>query len=151
MTQSFPTFCLCLTRRCGFVFNQNYDKIVHTHTEGCESWLKLSIISTLHTAEECDYLINLIDKGKLKSKTQVSIITLLIEDVRAYHKSLGFEQWHSDYPMQQTVLDDIVQNVGYAFVTKDGVIGYCCIIFGDEPAYHEINGASPTQRNLRNG
>ncbi len=46
----------------------------------------LSIISTLHTAEECDYLISLIDRGRLKTKTQVSIITLLIEDARKKSK-----------------------------------------------------------------
>ena len=69
-----------------------------------------------------------------------------IEDARAYHKSLGFEQWHPDYPTQQTVLEDIAQNIGYAFVNENGVIGYCCIIIGDEPAYHEIDGAWRTDR-----
>ena len=38
-----------------------------------------------------------------------------IEDARAYHKSLGFEQWHPDYPTQQTIFDDIAQGIGYAF------------------------------------
>lgn len=47
----------------------------------------MSIISTLHNKEECDYLINLIDKGKLKSKTQVSSITLLID--KAWKESKG--------------------------------------------------------------
>ena len=69
-----------------------------------------------------------------------------IEDGRTYHKSLGFEQWHPDYPTQQTILDDIAQNTGYAFVNENGVIGYCCIVIGDEPAYHEINGAWKTDR-----
>ena len=26
-----------------------------------------------------------------------------IEDARAYHKSLGFEQWHPDYPTLDTI------------------------------------------------
>ena len=69
-----------------------------------------------------------------------------IEDARVYHRSLGFEQWHPDYPTQQTIHDDIAQNIGYAFVNEDGVIGYCCIIIGDEPAYHEIDGAWRTDR-----
>ena len=42
----------------------------------------LSIISTLHTTDECDFLINLIDKGMIISKTQVSGLTLLIKDER---------------------------------------------------------------------
>jgi GNAT superfamily N-acetyltransferase len=64
-----------------------------------------------------------------------------IEDARAYHKSLGFEQWHPDYPTQQTIFDDIARGIGYVFSDGTGVIGYCCIVIGDEPAYHEIDGA----------
>lgn len=69
-----------------------------------------------------------------------------IEDARAYHKSMGFEQWHPDYPTQQTILDDIAQNIGYVFVNKKEIVGYCCIIIGDEPAYHKIEGAWKTDR-----
>ena len=69
-----------------------------------------------------------------------------IEDARAYHKLLGFEQWHPNYPTQQTILDDIAQNIGYAFTDDTGVLGYCCIIFGDEPAYYEIDGSWKTDR-----
>ena len=69
-----------------------------------------------------------------------------IEDARAYHRSLGFEQWHPDYPTQQTILDDIAQGIGYAFADDTGVIGYCCIVIGDEPAYREIDGAWKTDR-----
>ena len=69
-----------------------------------------------------------------------------IEDARAYHKSLGFEQWHPDYPTQQTIFDDIAQGIGYVFAEGAGVLGYCCIVIGDEPAYHEIDGAWKTDR-----
>lgn len=69
-----------------------------------------------------------------------------IEDARAFHKSLGFEQWHPDYPTQQTILDDISQGIGYAFENEQGVIGYCCVVIGDEPAYHKIDGAWKTDR-----
>ena len=69
-----------------------------------------------------------------------------IEDARAYHRTLGFEQWHPDYPTQQTILEDIAQNNGYAFIDENEVIGYCCIIAGDEPAYYEIEGAWKTDQ-----
>ena len=69
-----------------------------------------------------------------------------IEDARAYHRSMGFEQWHPDYPTKQTILDDIDQGIGYVFEKDDRVAGYCCIIIGDEPAYHEIEGAWKTDR-----
>lgn len=69
-----------------------------------------------------------------------------IEDARAYHASMGFEQWHPDYPTQQTVSDDIAQGIGYVFTNEGEVIGYCCIIMGDEPAYRSIDGAWKTDR-----
>ena len=69
-----------------------------------------------------------------------------IEDARAYHKSMGFVQWHPGYPTRQTIQEDIAQGIGYAFADENGVIGYCCIIIGDEPAYREIEGAWQTDR-----
>lgn len=69
-----------------------------------------------------------------------------IEDARTYHKSLGFEQWHPDYPTLQTVLDDIANGTGYVFVRGREIIGYCCLLIGEEPAYHVIDGAWQTDR-----
>lgn len=69
-----------------------------------------------------------------------------IEDAIAYHKSMGFVQWHPDYPTQQTILEDITKNIGYVFVNEGEIVGYSCIIIGDEPAYHKIEGAWKTDR-----
>ena len=69
-----------------------------------------------------------------------------IEDARAYHRSLGFVQWHPEYPTLQTINDDIARNIGYVFTDENGIVGYCCIIIGDEPAYHVIDGAWQTDR-----
>lgn len=68
-----------------------------------------------------------------------------IEDARAYHASLGFEQWHPDYPTQGTILEDIAQKIGYVFVNEQGIVGYCCIMIGEEPAYRKIEGAWKTE------
>lgn len=46
----------------------------------------LFIISSLKTTKECDYLISLIDKGKLKTDTEVSILVLLIKNERQKSK-----------------------------------------------------------------
>lgn len=83
---------------------------------------------------------------RLAQRQEAAMCYQCIEDARAYHKSLGFEQWHPDYPTRQTILDDIAQGIGYAFTDDTGVIGYCCIVIGDEPAYHEIDGAWKTDR-----
>ena len=63
-----------------------------------------------------------------------------IEDARVYHKSIGFVQWHPDYPTQKTIIDDIENGIGYVFEDGSVILGYCCIIFSDEPAYHVIEG-----------
>lgn len=63
-----------------------------------------------------------------------------IEFARAYHKSLGIEPWHKDYPTLKTIKDDIKNGVGYVFTIGDKPLGYCCLIIGDEPAYKIIDG-----------
>ena len=83
---------------------------------------------------------------RLAQRQEAAMCYQCIEDARAYHKSLGFEQWHPDYPTRQTIFDDIAQGIGYAFTDDTGVIGYCCIVIGDEPAYHKIDGAWKTDR-----
>ena len=70
-------------------------------------------------------------KLRLANLNEAEICYQCIEDARAYHKSLGFEQWHPDYPTEQTILDDIAQNIGYVFVKDNEIIGYCCIIPDD--------------------
>ena len=85
-------------------------------------------------------------KLRLANLNEAEICYQCIEDARAYHKSLGFEQWHPDYPTEQTILDDIAQNIGYVFVKDNEIIGYCCIIIGDEPAYAKIDGAWKSEK-----
>lgn len=82
-----------------------------------------------------------------KAKPQeAEICYRCIEDARVYHQSMGFVQWHPDYPTQQTILDDIVQDIGYVFADGQEIVGYCCIIIDDEPAYRTIDGAWKTDR-----
>lgn len=69
-----------------------------------------------------------------------------IEDARAYHNSMGFVQWHPGYPTLATIKDDIEAGIGYTFTENNEIYGYCCIILGDEPAYHVIDGAWKTER-----
>ena len=83
---------------------------------------------------------------RLAQRQEAEMCYQCIEDARAYHRSLGFVQWHPDYPTQQTILDDIARSIGYAFTDDAGIIGYCCIVIGDEPAYQIIDGAWKTDK-----
>ena len=69
-----------------------------------------------------------------------------IEDARVYHSSFGFVQWHPGYPTLATIEGDIEAGIGYVFAEGEEIYGYCCIIIGDEPAYHVIDGAWKTDR-----
>ena len=70
---------------------------------------------------------------RLANQTEAEVCYQCIEDARAYHKSMGFEQWHPDYPTQQTILDDIAQNIGYAFTQGNKVMQH--ILNREEFAY----------------
>ena len=69
-----------------------------------------------------------------------------IEDAREYHATLGFTQWHAGYPTLHTIEEDIEKDIGFVFVEDNEVVGSCCIIIGDEPAYHVIDGSWRTDR-----
>ena len=69
-----------------------------------------------------------------------------IEDGRAFHQAMGFVQWHPGYPSPDTIEKDIEDGIGYVFTEGGELLGYCCIIIGDEPAYRDIEGAWRTDR-----
>ena len=69
-----------------------------------------------------------------------------IEDAREYHRNLGFEQWRADYPTLQTIQKDIGDEIGFVFEDGEQLLGYCCIVIGDEPAYHVIDGTWKSDR-----
>ncbi|MDY5730911.1 MAG: GNAT family N-acetyltransferase [Eubacteriales bacterium] len=69
-----------------------------------------------------------------------------IDEARNYQQSLGFIQWHAGYPNMTTIKEDIQKGIGYVFEEDGKILGYCCILLGDEPAYHEIEGTWLTER-----
>lgn len=79
-------------------------------------------------------------------RKEIDLCYQCIQDARAYHKSLGFTQWHPGYPTPETLAEDIDAGIGYAFVQDSKILGYCCIIIGEEPAYQHIQGAWKTDR-----
>lgn len=69
-----------------------------------------------------------------------------IEDARKYHRALEFVQWYPAYPTVDTLREDVEKGVGFVITENDEILGYCCIICDDEPAYNVIDGAWRTDR-----
>ncbi len=84
---------------------------------------------------------------RLAHKEEAEICYQFIQDARSYHKSLGFEQWHPEYPSLQTIINDIDHGIGFVLADdSDCPLGYCAIVMGQEPAYRVIDGAWKTNR-----
>ena len=78
--------------------------------------------------------------------SEAAICYQFIEEAREFHHSMGFVQWHPGYPTFDIIMNDIENNVGYVFSEDGRILGYCCIIIGDELAYYNIEGAWKTSQ-----
>lgn len=79
-------------------------------------------------------------------KGEAELCYSFIQAARAYHKSLGFEQWHPDYPTLETIQEDIDEGVAYVFTEEGTPLGYCAFVIDEEPAYKNIDGAWKTNK-----
>ena len=72
---------------------------------------------------------------------QVDEIWKILSDAILRRKADGSNQWQDGYPNMNVVQSDIEHGLGYV-VTSDGrVVAYCALIFNNEPAYADIEGA----------
>lgn len=46
---------------------------------------------------------------------------------------------------QEEIKEDIENRIGFVFAEDNEVVGYCCIIIGEEPAYRVIDGSWKTE------
>ena len=69
-----------------------------------------------------------------------TIIWTILQQAIAQRKQDGSEQWQHGYPNEQTVHEDITNGYGYVLVEASEIIAYAAIIFGEEPAYNDIDG-----------
>ena len=84
-------------------------------------------------------MTSLIFKKAVESDAEV--IWEILQDAIAQRKSEGSDQWQNGYPNPETVAEDIAAQCGYLFVEDDAPVAYAAIVFEDEPAYDEIDGA----------
>ena len=65
----------------------------------------------------------------------------LINETKAYFKSVNSVQWQGEYPCLATIQKDFELNQGYVLVHNNEVIGYGAIILGHDPNYDFIVGS----------
>lgn len=75
------------------------------------------------------------------SLSELTIIWNILQDAINQRKKDGSEQWQNGYPNKQTVYDDINNGYGYVLIDNNIIVAYAAIIFGEEPAYNDINGS----------
>lgn len=55
-------------------------------------------------------------------------------------KNEGSNQWQDGYPNESIVNQDIKKGIGYVLTLEGIIVGYCAILFNDEPEYDKIVG-----------
>ena len=79
--------------------------------------------------------------------SEITTIWEILQQAIEQRRQDGSEQWQNGYPNQQTVYVDITSGYGYVLTDDNLIIAYAAIIFGVEPAYHEIVGKWLTNGN----
>lgn len=72
---------------------------------------------------------------------QVDAIWKILSDAILRRKADGSNQWQDGYPNVNVVQSDIEHGLGYVVTSDECVVAYCALIFNNEPAYADIEGA----------
>jgi len=72
---------------------------------------------------------------------EVPRIWEILQQAILRRKKDGSEQWQDGYPNEDIVKSDIENGYAYVLTGDDEIMGYAAVIFNDEPAYVDINGA----------
>ena len=55
-------------------------------------------------------------------------------------KEDGSNQWQDGYPNPEVIKADIEKELGFILTEGENLVGYCAVLFNDEPAYAGIEG-----------
>lgn len=78
-----------------------------------------------------------IRRTELKDMTRV---IELIELAKKYFKGANIDQWQNGYPNEESILDDIKNDISYVVEEKNEIVGTAVISFDEDPNYKEIEG-----------
>ena len=75
---------------------------------------------------------------RLSTVEDLSEITEIVDEAKAYLGSQGIDQWQNGYPNEDSFRNDINNKVNYVLVNDHNVYGTASIIPGLEPTYLKI-------------
>lgn len=72
----------------------------------------------------------------------------ILQQAIVRRKQEGSLQWQDGYPNEVVIKNDIEKTAGYVLTTDKIIVGYCAVLFNDEPAYENIEGKWLTNGNF---
>ncbi|MEG1622449.1 MAG: GNAT family N-acetyltransferase [Alistipes sp.] len=72
--------------------------------------------------------------------TDTARILEIIQQAQAQMHALGSSQWQNGYPAPANIEADLVAGCGFVLADEHAVQAYGAAVFGEEPAYLEIEG-----------
>ncbi len=73
--------------------------------------------------------------------SDLPIVMEIFEAARDFMKRSGNPtQWHDNYPSEEVIISDILNEVSYVIIDNDRIVGTFAFIEGEDPTYSEIEG-----------
>lgn len=70
-------------------------------------------------------------------KNDIKNILPLLENAKEFLKENSIDQWQGDYPNQDSIIEDIKNEIAYVY-DNDGILGYFSLCFNGEATYDKI-------------
>lgn len=68
------------------------------------------------------------------TEVEIDVILNIIEEARSIMRENGnTTQWTNGYPSSETILEDIANDHAFVCIAADEVVGYFCLMLGDNP------------------
>lgn len=72
--------------------------------------------------------------------SEIPTIWEILQQAIVQRKQDGSKQWQNGYPNERTIENDIMNGNAFVLIDYNFIIAYAAIIFGEEPAYKELEG-----------
>ncbi|WP_346236224.1 N-acetyltransferase family protein [Niabella insulamsoli] len=85
----------------------------------------------------------LIEQTELRQASieDAAAIWQILQEAIERRRRDGSLQWQDGYPNTETVQQDIASGAGYVLLCNNIIVAYAALLFNNEPAYENIDGA----------